>query len=78
MTGRTRSLFLAQHRDGPGFHDLHLCRYGTGIDKDAVLRFEQAALPDHQLLNGPIDTAVRDSHVLDALFAKIYTQIFEA
>lgn len=60
-----------------GVRDLHLLE--TDEDKEAVLGFEQAvlaALPDHQLLSGPIDAAFWDS--LDALFAKVYTQTFEA
>ncbi|KAH8991421.1 hypothetical protein EDB86DRAFT_3079838 [Lactarius hatsudake] len=35
-----------------------------------------AALSDHQMLNGPIDAAFWNS--LDALFAKVYAQTFEA
>jgi hypothetical protein len=60
-----------------GIRDLYLPE--TDGDKEAVLGFEQAvlaALPDHQLLNGPIDAAFWDS--LDALFTKVYTQPFEA
>ncbi|KAH9058150.1 hypothetical protein EDB87DRAFT_1627782 [Lactarius vividus] len=60
-----------------GVRDLHLPQ--TDGDKEAVLGFEQAvlaAMPEHQLLNGPIDAAFWNS--LDALFAKVYTQTFEA
>ncbi|KAH9023812.1 hypothetical protein EDB84DRAFT_1508130 [Lactarius hengduanensis] len=60
-----------------GVRDLHLPQ--TDGDKEAVLGFEQAvlaAMPEHQLLNGPIDAAFWNN--LDALFAKVYTQTFEA
>jgi hypothetical protein len=59
-----------------GIRDLHLPE--TDEDKEMVLGFEQAvlaALPDHQLSNGPIDAAFWDS--LDALFTKVYTETFE-
>ncbi|KAF8264540.1 hypothetical protein EI94DRAFT_1805702 [Lactarius quietus] len=59
-----------------GIRDLHLPE--TDEDKEMVLGFEQAvlaALPDHQLSNGPIDAAFWDS--LDALFTKVYTEAFE-
>jgi hypothetical protein len=59
-----------------GVRDLHLPE--TDEDKELLLGFEQAvlaALPDHQLLEGPIDAAFWNS--LDALFTKVYTQTFE-
>lgn len=59
-----------------GVRELHLPE--TDEDKEMVLGFEQAvlaALPDHQLPNGPIDAAFWNN--LDALFTKVYTQTFE-
>lgn len=60
-----------------GVRDLRLQEMDE--DKEAVLGFEQAvlaAMPDQQLLNGPIDAAFWNN--LDALFAKVYTQTIEA
>ncbi|KAI9449271.1 hypothetical protein BJY52DRAFT_1227856 [Lactarius psammicola] len=60
-----------------GVRDLHLLERDE--DKEAVLGFEQAvlaALPNQQLLDGPIDAGFWDR--LDGLFAKVYTQTFEA
>ena len=59
-----------------GVRDLHLPE--TDEDKEMVLAFEQAvfaAMPEHQLPNGPIDANFWDS--LDALFLKVHAQDFE-
>jgi len=62
-----------------GIRDLHQHLSETDEDKEAVIGFEQAALaalPDHQLVNGPIDVAFWNS--LDALSAKVYSQTLHA
>jgi hypothetical protein len=60
-----------------GVRNLHLQE--TDEEKESTLGFEQAilaALPDHQSRNGSIDAAFWTS--LDALFARVHTQTFEA
>jgi hypothetical protein len=59
-----------------GVRDLHLLE--TDEDKEMVLGFEQAvlaAMPEHQLPNGPIDAKFWDS--LDDVFLKVYSQDFK-
>jgi len=72
-------LFISRAPPGRsiGVRELHLPE--ADEDKEAVLGFEQAvlaALPEYQLLNGPIDAAFWDN--LDAVFRKVYAQTFEA